>query len=119
MRRDLEDNFRDIDQQNKINEQNKIDAFQIIMGLILGAFFYFGYYMLMTEYFKTNPFKWPYILISIYFALASTLFAYANNRLSAWVENSEIKTVNFLLTPKTIGLIAYIFAPVIWIIELF
>lgn len=119
MRNDLNDNFRDIYKENKIKEQKKIDSFQIIMGLILGAFFYFAYYVLMTEYFKIDPFKWPYILISIYFVLATILFAYANNRISAWVENNEIKAINFLLTSKTIVLIAYIFAPIIWIIELF
>lgn len=117
MREDLNKNYRDINDENKRNEQNKIDISDIIIGLLLGGFLYFGYYMLMTEYFEVNPFIWPYILISVYFVIATLLFPYANNKVSAWVENSKV--IDFLFIPQTSILIAYIFAPVIFIIELF
>lgn len=117
MKEDLNKNFRDISEQNKSNEQSKIDIFDIIIGLLIGSFLYFGYYMLMTGQFKTNPFTWPYILISIYFAIATILFPYANNKVSAWVENSKV--IDFLFISQTSVLIVYVFAPVIFIIELF
>ena len=91
--------------------------FDIILDLLIGGFLYFGYYIVMIEYFKANPFTWPYILISIYFVVATTLFPYANNRVSAWVENSKV--IDLLFIPQTSILIAYIFAPIIFIIELF
>ncbi|MGO1469643.1 MAG: hypothetical protein ACTHW2_06450 [Tissierella sp.] len=111
--------IRNISKEKKMNEQKKIDSFQIIMGLLIGAFLYFGYYMLMTEHFKRDPFKWPYILISIYFVLATISFAYAHNKVSAWVENNENTIIDLLIIPQTIVLISYIFGPVIFIRELF
>lgn len=87
MSEDLNKNYRDISDENKSKEQKKIDGSYIIIGLLLGGFLYFGYYMLMTEYFSVNPFIWPYILISVYFVISTILFPYANNKVSAWVEN--------------------------------
>lgn len=117
MKKDLNKDIRDISKENKMNEQKKIDPFQIIMGLLIGAFLYFGYYMLMTEYFKKDPLKWPYIIISIYFVFATILFAYAHNKVSAWVENNDNAIIDLLIIPQTIVLISYIFGPIILIID--
>lgn len=117
MRENLNKNYRDISDENKSNEQKKIGISDIVIGLLLGGFLYFGYYILMTEYFRVNPFIWPYMLISAYFVIATILFPYANNKVSAWVENSKV--IDFLFIPQTSILIAYIFAPIIFIIGLF
>lgn len=117
MRKDLNKNYRDISDENKSKEQKKITISDIIIALFLGGFLYFGYYMLMTEYFEVNPFIWPYILISIYFVIATILFPYSNNKVSAWVENSKL--IDFLFIPQISILIAYIFAPIIFVIEAF
>lgn len=114
MRESLDKDFRDINEENKSRNQNKINMFDIIIGLLIGGFLYFAYYMLMTEYFKVNPFIWPYILISMYFGIATIFFPYANNKVSTWVENSKI--IDFLFISQTSVLIAYIFAPIIFII---
>ena len=115
MRKDLNENFRDISDENKSREQKEIDMFDIVLGLLIGGFLYFAYYTVMTEYFKANPFRWPYILISIYFVVATILFPYANNRVSAWVENSKV--IDLLFIPQTSILIAYIFAPIFFIYD--
>ena len=107
----------DINEEQKLKEQEKIDGFQIIMGLIIGAISYFGYYMLMTEFFEKDPFTWPYILISIYFVISVAFFPFAENRLSAWEANSESTIIKALTIPKTIMLMAFIFAPFIFIAE--
>lgn len=117
MKKDLNENFRDINEQSKIEAQKKIDVSDVIMGLLIGGFLYFGYYMVMTREFKINPFEWPYILISIYFILSTILYPYAHNRVSAWVENSKL--IDLLFIPQTSILIAYIFAPFILIFGLF
>lgn len=117
MRQDLNKNYRDISDENKSNEQREINISDVIMGLLIGAFLYFGYYILMTGELGKNPFEWPYIIVSIYFALSTIFYAHAHNRVSAWVENS--KFIDLLFIPQTSILIAYIFAPIIFIIELF
>lgn len=119
MKKDLNENFRDINEEKKIEEQSKIEIGDIIIGLLMGGFLYFGYYILMTREFGKNPFEWPYILISIYFVIATIFFPYAQNRVSAWEENSDSVIIDILIIPQTIVLISYIFAPFIFIIELF
>lgn len=115
MRDRLNNDIRDISSENRARESKKITPFQIIMGLIIGGLLYFGYYILMTEQFDKDPFSWPYILISVYFVLATIFFAYALNRVSIWVENN--KYIDLLFIPQTSVLIAYIFAPIIFIVE--
>lgn len=117
MGKDLNENFRDIIEENKKKEESKITSFDIVMGLIIGGFFYFGYYVLMTDYFKVKPFKFPYIIISIYFVIATILFPYVSKRVSVWIEGN--KTIRFISTSKIAMPFAYVFAPVIFIIDLF
>lgn len=117
MRKDLNENFRDISEENKSIEDNKLTLSYIIIGLIIGMFFYFGYYVLMTDYFKVEPFKFPYILISIYFVIATVLFPYVSKRVSIWIEGNKV--INFISTSKIAMPFAYVFAPIIFIIDLF
>lgn len=117
MRKDKSNKIRNIAEESKINNQKKVTSFDFIMGLLIGLLLYFGYYMLMREYFQINPFRWPYVLVNIYFILATILFPYSYNRVNAWAENNKI--IYSLFIPQTSMLIAYIFAPIIGIIELF
>lgn len=117
MKENFKKNVRDINKENKMINQKKIGPFQIIMGLLIGAFFYFGYYILMTDYFKVNILKFPYLLLSIYFAFATILFPYASNKVSMWIENSS--TLDFLISPVISMPFAYIFAPIVSVIGLF
>lgn len=117
MRKDLNENFRDINQENKSREDSKITSFDIVMGLLIGAFFYFAYYVLATDFFKVDPFKFPYILISVYFAVATILFPYVSKRVSIWIDGN--KAMSFLSTSKIAMPLAYIFAPIIFVIDLF
>ncbi|MGO1469603.1 MAG: hypothetical protein ACTHW2_06250 [Tissierella sp.] len=117
MSKDLKQDFRDINSENKGKEDSKITSFDIIMGLLIGSFFYFAYYILMKDYFKVNPFRFPYILISIYLAIATLLFPYFSKRVSLWTEGN--KTIRFLSTSKIAMPFAYIFAPIIFLIDLF
>ena len=117
MRRDLNKDFRDIMEESKSIEDSGLTPSDIIIGLIIGMFFYFGYYVLMTDYFKVKPFKYPYILISIYFVVATVFFPYISKRVSLWVE--ENKVISFLSTSKISMPFAYVFAPIIFIIDLF
>ncbi|OLS03354.1 hypothetical protein [Tissierella creatinophila] len=82
MRKDLNKNFRDISKENKSREESKITSFDIIIGLLIGGFFYFAYYILMPDYFKLNPLKFPYMLVSIYFVVSTLLFPYVSKRVS-------------------------------------
>lgn len=117
MREDLSKNFRDISDEHKSIEENKLTIFDIIIGLFFGMFFYFGYYVLMTDYFKVNPFKFPYILISMYFAIATLLFPYVSNKVNIWIEGNKV--ISFFSTSKLAMPFAYVFAPIIFIIDLF
>ena len=112
MRKDLNENFRDISDENKSREESKITFFDIIMGLLIGSFFYFGYYVLMTDYFKVDSFKFQYILISIYFIIATILFPYVNKRVSGWIEGNKV--IKFLATSKIAMPFTYIFAPIVF-----
>lgn len=117
MKTNNSNDLRDIAKENKVREQTKLDALDIVMGLLVGGFFYFAYYMLMTKYFKVEPFKMPYLLLSIYFVFATFLFPYVNNRMSAWIE--ENKVLEFLLISKISTPFSYVFAPIIYIIDWF
>lgn len=101
----------------KDSNKEHMSPFFIILHLLIGGFFYFTYYILMTDYFKVDPFKFPYLLISIYFILATILSPYASINASNWLENKPI--VGFLATPTIVMPISYVFAPIIFIIGLF
>lgn len=117
MGKDLNENFRDISEENKKKEESKITSFDIVMGLLIGGFFYFAYYVLMTDYFEVEPFQFPYILISIYFVAATLLFPYVSKRVSVWIEGN--KAIRLISTSKIAMPFAYVFAPVIFVIDLF
>ena len=117
MKKDSNKNIRDIKAEYKSIEQKKMTPFNIIMGLLIGSLLYFGYYILMTEYFKVDPIKFPYLLISIYLGIAVTLLPYANNKVSSWVEHRQFVD-SFLISQVSIPF-AYVFAPIIFIVEFF
>lgn len=95
----------------------KVSSIFTILHLGIGSFFYFGYYFLMKDYFGVEPFKYPYLLISIYFIFATVLSPYAVVKASNWLENKSV--INFLATPTIVVPISYIFAPVISILSFF
>lgn len=114
MKKDSNKNLR---AEYKNMKQKKMTPFNIIIGLLIGSLLYFGYYILMTDYFKLEPFKFPYLLISIYLGLAVILLPYANNKVSSWVEHKQFVD-SFLISQVSIPF-AYIFAPIIFIVEFF
>lgn len=98
-------------------KENKMSYFIIFLYLLVGSFFYFAYYILMTDYFKVNPFDFPYLILSFYFIFAVVLFPYSGNKVSSWLENKG--NINSFITSKISMPIAYIIAPLIFIFQLF
>ena len=102
--------------KNEVNSE-KMSLFFIILSLLIGAFFYFTYYILMKDYFEVNPFDFPYLIVSIYFAIAIILFPYAGNKVSVWLENKT--TLDLFVTSKMSMPFAYIIAPFIFLFSFF
>lgn len=105
--------------ENNLNEnrnslnKGKMSFFIILLYLLIGAVFYFGYYVLMTDYFKVSPFDFPYLILSIYFVFAIMLFPYSGNKVSQYLENKT--TLDLFVTSKMSMPFAYIVAPFIFI----
>ncbi|MDD7463934.1 MAG: hypothetical protein SOW41_02565 [Anaerococcus sp.] len=79
---------------------------------LVGIFQFIVYYLLMTEFFKVNPFKGYFIILTIYLLISLILFPMAGKRLSEAIEN---KAVDRIFMNKSKMLVAYIFAPFILI----
>lgn len=94
-------------------KKRKMSPFIIILCLLVGAFFYFGYYVVMTDYFKVNPLSFPYLILSIYFVFATIFFPYSGNKVSVWLENSP--TFDLFVVPVMSMPFAYIIAPFVFI----
>lgn len=98
--------------RNSLNK-GKMSSFIILLYLLIGVVFYFGYYVLMTDYFKVSPFDFPYLILSIYFLFATILFPYSGNKVSIWLENRT--TLDLFVTSKMSMPFAYIISPFIFI----
>ena len=83
---------------------------EILLYLITGLLPLVGYYLLMNEYFKINPFEGYYLIITIYLIICYLLYPIAGMELSK--ATSDKKLAQFI-TPKTQLLFAFIFAPFI------
>jgi hypothetical protein len=95
----------------------KRNLLDIVLYFIVGFVFLIGYYLLMTEYFKINPFKGYYIIITSYILICSILFPFTGQLVSEIFDKNrfldEFTIPQFQLT------IAYIFAPFILLLSLF
>lgn len=98
--------------RNSLNK-GKMSSFIILLYLLIGAVFYFGYYVLMTDYFKVSPLDFPYLILSTYFVFATILFPYSGNKVSQYLENKT--TLDLFVTSKMSMPFAYIVAPFIFI----
>ena len=83
---------------------------EILLYLITGLLPLVGYYLLMNEYFKINPFEGYYLIITIYLIICYLLYPVAGIKLSEHIVN---KVSDRLLMPQSKMLIAFIFAPFI------
>lgn len=84
--------------------------FEKIIYYIVGAIFFLGYYLLMTEVFTLNPFKGFPILLSVYFLIAVITFPKSGDILSRKVEN-------YIVDSKVIMPLAYILGPILALIK--
>ena len=100
----------------KESNKKRMSSFFIILYLAIGSFFYFTYYILMTDYFKVNPFSFPYLILSVYFVFAIISFPYSGNKVSSWLEKKSV--VGFFATPIISMPISYVLSPIIFIIGL-
>lgn len=90
----------------------KQSLFEKIVYILMGGLFFFGYYLLMNEVFKIDPFKGMAIAFTIYFITAIPLFAKSGQFLS-----EKIKSI--FAIPNIVMPLAYIFSPIIFIYTLF
>lgn len=87
------------------------------MGLLIRVFFYFAYYVLMTDYFKVEPLQFPYMIISIYFVITTILFPYVNKRVSIWIEGNKVTSL--VAISKISMPFIYVFTSIFFIIDSF
>lgn len=87
---------------------------EIILYLIVGLLPLMGYYFLMTEYFKINPFEGYYWIPTIYLIVCYFLFPISGMKLS---ESIVDKLSDRLLMPQTKMILAFLFAPFIVIFK--
>ena len=83
---------------------------EILLYLITGLLPLIGYYLLMNEYFKINPFEGYYLIITIYLIICYLLYPIAGMKLSEATSNKKSAR---LISAKTQLLFAFIFAPFI------
>ena len=98
------------------SNEDRMGTFFIILYLVIGSFFYFSYYILMTDYLKVNPFSLPYLVLSVYFVFAIILFPYSGHKASLWLESKPV--MGFLATSVISMPISYIFSPIIFIVSI-
>lgn len=90
--------------------KKKFDFYSLLV-FIFGILGFGGYYLLMTQFFKINPFKGLAIVPSIYFGISVFTMVFVYD-----IVNDKIGDI-FFLTNKTVHLVSYIFGPIILIYE--
>lgn len=90
-----------------MNKQSLLEKF---IYYIVGIIFFISYYLLMTEFFKINPFQGSTIIITIYFLLAILTFPKAGNLLSDKIED-------YMIAANVVMPVAYIAGPIMLLIN--
>ena len=90
--------------------KKKFDFYDFLV-FIFGIVGFGGYYLLMTEVFKIDPFKSFGLIPTIYFVISvfTMIKVY-------YIVNDKIGD-KFFLTHRTVHLVSYIFGPIIFIYE--
>lgn len=88
--------------------KKKFDFYDFLV-FIFGLVGFGGYYLLMTEVIKIDPFKGLTIIPTIYFSISVFTMVFVYD-----IVNDKIGDI-FLLTPRTVHLVSYIFGPIILI----
>ncbi|MDO5734811.1 MAG: hypothetical protein Q4P08_06770 [Eubacteriales bacterium] len=86
-----------------------------LLTVVIGGFFLFAYWYLMTEYFARDIFSFPWLILTLYFVLCLLAFSYAEKRVSAFI--SEQKALDIFATARLSLIFAFIFAPFVFIIS--
>ena len=90
--------------------KKKFDFYDFLV-FIFGLVGFGGYYLLMTEYFKVDPFKGLAIIPTIYFGISVFTMVFVYD-----IVNEKIGD-NFFIIPQTVHLVSYVFGPIILIYE--
>ena len=104
--------YEDLNKNRMDPREEKIGPMFILLYLLVGAFFYFSYYVLMTDFFKVNPFAFPYLILSIYFVFATILFPYSGNKVSLWLLDHP--NIDLFVIPVMSMPLAYIIGPLVF-----
>lgn len=90
--------------------KKKFDFYDFLV-FIFGLFGFAGYYLLMTEVIKIDPFKGLALIPTIYFIISVftmvSVYGIVNDKIEKY----------FIVTLRTIHLVSYVFGPVIFIYE--
>ena len=90
--------------------KKKFDFYDFLV-FIFGLFGFVGYYLLMTEIIKIDPFKGLALIPTIYFIISVltmvSVYGIVNDKIEKY----------FIVDHRTIHLVSYVFGPVIFIYE--
>ena len=90
--------------------KKKFDFYDFLV-FIFGLFGFVGYYLLVAEIIKIDPFKGLALIPTIYFIISVltmvSVYGIVNDKIEKY----------FIVTPRTIHLVSYVFGPVIFIYE--
>lgn len=88
--------------------KKKFDFYDFLV-FIFGLVGFGGYYLVMTQFFKIDPFEGLAIIPTIYFGISVFTMVFVYD-----IVNEKIGD-NIFLTYKTVHLVSYIFGPIILI----
>lgn len=88
--------------------KKKFDFYDFLV-FIFGLVGFGGYYLVMTQFFKIDPFRGLAVIPTIYFGISVFTMVFVYD-----IVNEKIGD-NIFLTYKTVHLVSYIFGPIILI----
>ena len=91
--------------------KKKFDFYDFLV-FIFGLFGFVGYYLLMTEIIKIDPFKGLALIPTIYFGISVFTMVFVYD-----IVNEKIGD-NFFIIPQTVHLVSYVFGPIIFIYKM-
>lgn len=82
----------------------KFDFFDLL-AILIGGFLFAAYYLLMSEFFKLDPFKGVFLILTIYFIISIFTMPYAYGKVyeklskNAFATSITYMSLSFLLGP--------------------